>query len=85
MRLTQLARHGRIQLGWKVVLLEIPTVFGMAIVAGPLGIFLRREYNVDESATYGLCVAFAYLGVRLFDRLARLLEKRDAESDKAAD
>lgn len=82
MRLGQLIAHKKVDPSWKLLLWEIPTIFGMAIVAGPVGIWLRKVYDVDESATYALCVCFSVLGVRIFDRLASFMERFNAKDDK---
>ena len=77
MRIAPLIAKGRLTLNLPVIVTEICTVFGMAIVAGPLGIYLKDAYHVDESATYALCVCFAYLGARVFDRISDWLEKNN--------
>lgn len=79
MRIGQLVAHNKVVFSWSLFVWEIPTVFGMAITAGPVGIWLNKEYGVDLSATYALCVFFSVLGVRVFDRVALWLEKLNAK------
>jgi hypothetical protein len=68
---------------WRDYILEIPTMMGMAIIAGPIGRYLNTVYGVDIEVTFALTYVFGYIGARLIDRIVAILEKkanRDADS-----
>lgn len=81
MRLGHVARQNKTTVTWRDLILEVPTLFCMAIIVGPLGSYIKATYGVDESVNYALCVFFGYLGARLLDRVASYWEKRNDSED----
>lgn len=81
MRLGHLAAKQGRKVTLRTLVLEVPTLFSMAIIAGPGGIYLRDTYHVDESATYALCVFLGYLGANILDRIAAYWESRDEKEE----
>lgn len=77
MRLGHVATKRGERITLRKIALEVPTLFSMAIIAGPGGVYLRDTYHVDESATYALCVFLGYLGANILDRVAAYWEKKD--------
>ena len=83
MRLGHVAARSKAWVTWRQFILEVPTIFGMSIIAGPLGSWLNVAYNVDREVIYALCVVFGYLGANLINRFAAWLERRsDASKDE---
>ena len=81
MRLAHTAKLSGTRPSWGQFLLEVPTLFGMAIIAGPVGRWLNTSYGVDLEITFALCVAFGYLGANLINRVAALLERKNGKTD----
>ena len=82
MRLGHAAARRKEWVTWRQFILEVPTLFGMALIAGPIGRYLSSTYAVDIEIVFALCVCFGYLGANLIQRAARWLERGgDAETD----
>lgn len=82
MRLGHKAARNKTWVEWRQFVLEVPTLFGMAIIAGPVGRWLHSAYAVDLEVTYALCVCFGYLGANLIARAAAWLEKWSGGDEK---
>lgn len=75
-RLNHAARRAGEKVKWRDYVLEIPTMVGMAIIAGPIGKYLNVHYGVDIEVVFALTYVFGYIGARLIDRVVAVLEKK---------
>ena len=82
MRLGHQASRSNTWVNWRQVILEIPTVFGMAIIAGPVGRYLIANYKLEFEIIFALCVVFGYLGGNAIQRIAKMLEDRYGRTEK---
>lgn len=74
-RLNHAARRDGQRVQWRDYVFEIPTMMGMAIIAGPIGRYLSSNYGVDVEIMFALCYLFGYVGARMFDRVVALMDK----------
>lgn len=74
------SRHEK-PVAWRRMLLEAPTVAGMALAAGPLSEYVATNYGVHQGVTAALCFLLGYLSTNILDAVETWIERRGKRDD----
>jgi UDP-N-acetylmuramyl pentapeptide phosphotransferase/UDP-N-acetylglucosamine-1-phosphate transferase len=82
MRYAHEANINRSKIEWSRLLYEIPTIVGMTIVAVPISDYLATNYGVSHGVVAAVCLFSGYIGTRLLDLVADLIDHFAQSRDK---
>lgn len=80
-RYSHKARRTGTKIDWKRLRYEVPTILGLAIIAGPLSEYVRASFGVNQGVTAATCICCGYLGTRVLDIVGSWLEKPGDKDD----
>lgn len=84
MRYFHEASLNRSSVDWGRLYYEGPTVLGMTVIAIPVSDYLATHYGVSHGVVAAVCLFSGYIGTRLLDLVADLIERFARSKDKAS-
>lgn len=72
----------RSKVDWSKLKYEVPTVFGMAVIAVPLSEYVTQTFNISHGVVSAVCIFLGYLGPSAFGLIGNWLTK--GKSDDAS-